>query len=113
MKNINFILIAILCIIFTFCKGETPVENNDIHLPTEDIIYVEENEYYYRDENGNSTQITFSNDFIENQIEFYKDRSKFLYTSQSSSGTYKINEIDLNSLSHKILYETEELFCFK
>ena len=71
----------------------------------EDIIYVKNNNYYLRYSDGETKQITSSNENISSDVDFYSDKKKFIYLS-SLNGNYFINEIDLNNLSHSVLFSS-------
>ena len=71
----------------------------------EDMMYVQNNNYFLRYSDGETKQITYSNENISSGVEFYSDKNRFIYLS-SLDGNYKINEIDLNNLSHTVIFST-------
>ena len=73
----------------------------------EDIIYVQNNNYYYRDRYGELTQISYTNESISSEVEFFSDNKSFVYVSSQGS-SYKINKIDLTTLQHEVLYESDK-----
>ncbi len=74
----------------------------------EDIIYVSEDNYYFRNKNGITYQITFTNDRIEDKVSFFEDGNRFVYLSVAGVNHYSINLISLNPMFHRVIYETDE-----
>jgi len=90
-----------------FCK-EYPPTVSDSGLNNkfdEDIIYVQNNNYYFRNVDKEITQITNTNETISSGVQFFGDGNRFVYVSYTR-GSYKINEISLNHLQHRVIYES-------
>ncbi len=81
----------------------------ETELITEDIIYVKDNNYYFRSKNGDTQQITYTNDRIEDEVSFFNDGNSFFYISVAGENHYSINFISLNpTMYHRVIYETDE-----